>query len=275
MKKITSKKLLNYGAMSAAILGVANVSGQIVYTDIDDVTINELGTTTSVDLDQNGDIDFSLDLPNFTGGFGFVGFPGTDQGGGMGSTDNVFVGFANGNFFYGSNLAEGDIIDATSPTTDPLRRADNNFYGCAYSSSQFCGDLTDAYVGLVFQLNGNTHYGWARIDVNVPDANSGTLTLKDYAYNSVANAPILAGETLSLEDNTIEGFSSFVSDNVLTLNARTPLETITIHSITGQEVITQKLSNTTATIDLNGLSTGVYIATVSVEGKLQAIKFVK
>jgi len=86
---------------------------------------------------------------------------------------------------------------------------------------------------------------------------------------------IMAGETLSLEDNTIEGFSSFVSDNILTLNSNTPLETVTIHSISGQEVISQKLSNTTETVDLNGLSTGVYIATVSVEGKLQAIKFIK
>lgn len=268
MKKITSKKLLNYGAMSAAILGVANASGQIVFTDIDDVTMAPGDDAVLIDLDGNGSTDFSPENFDAAGGAGAVIFPGVN--GGVIAT-NGLIGTSSAGFTYPSNLAEGDVIDGTSPFILG-DRGDLNFYSCAYSNSQFCGGVTDGYIGLVFDLDGNTHYGWVRVDVS---ADATAYTVKSFAYNSVADEAIMAGQTLSLEDNTIEGFSSFVSDNVLTLNARTPLESVTIHNITGQEIISQKLSNTIETIDLNGLSTGVYIATVAVEGKLQAIKFVK
>ncbi len=275
MKKITSNKLLNYGAMSAAMLGAANVSGQIVYTDIDDITITELATGIDVNLNGNDDVDFTLYLGNFTGGPGFVAYPGTRVDNGNGSTQSAFIGFDAGGFMYGSNLVDGDIIDATSTVTDGGIRADMNFYGCAFDNSQFCGDLVDAYVGFAFLFDGNTHYGWARIDVNVTGL-SGSLTLKDFAFNSVAGEAIAAGQgALSLEDNTIEGFSSYVSNDVLTLNARIPMESLSIHSISGQELISRKLSNTSELIDLSALSTGVYVATVTIEGKSQAIKFVK
>jgi hypothetical protein len=268
MKKITSKKLLNYGAMSAAILGVASANGQIVFTDIDDVAMSPGDPAVNIDFDENGSIDFSLQNFDATGGAGAVIFPGVN-----GSTvSNSFVGFANGNFQYPSNLAEGDVIDATASTTAAATRADLNFYSCAYSGSQFCGGNTDAYIGLVFNLDGASHYGWVKIDLT---ADATTYTVKSYAFNSVAGEAISAGQTLSLEDNKIEGFSSYVSNDVLTLNARTPMESLTIHNISGQELISRKLSNSTELIDLSALSTGVYIATVSVEGKLQAIKFVR
>ncbi len=61
MKKITSKKMLNYGAMSAALLGAANAAGQVVYTDVDpDETIT---TATAggfnIDLNADGTFDFN------------------------------------------------------------------------------------------------------------------------------------------------------------------------------------------------------------------------
>lgn len=270
MKKITSKKLLNYGAMTAAILGVANANGQIVFTDIDDVTMAPGDDAVTVDLTENGTIDFSFENFDAGNGAGAVVFPGIN-----GSTNsNAFVGFANGNFQYPSNLVEGDVIDASSTTTAAGSRADLNFYSCAYSGSQFCGGVTDGYVGLVFQFNGNTHYGWAQIDLS---ADATAYTVKSYAFDATPDTAIAAGDqgTLSTEDNRIEGFSSFVKGNVLTLNSITPMESLSIHGMTGQELISRKLSNTSEVIDLSELSTGVYIATVGVEGKFQAIKFVK
>lgn len=261
MKKTISKKLLNYSAMSAAILAGANASGQIVFTDLDpDQTLGPASESFMIDLNEDGTNDFDFQIFNSAGTVLFA------------LDANGFVGFVGPSAYnYPSNLAEGTVIDGTSPVLTSVR-GDLNFNSCYYPSSQFC-DGADGFVGLVLDVSGETFYGWARINVSTP---GNELTIQEYAYNSVAGESIMVGQTtLALEDNTIEGFSSFVSDNVLTLNANTPLETVTIHSITGQEVISQKLSNTTATVDLNGLSTGVYIATVGVEGKLQAIKFVK
>lgn len=48
----------------------------------------------------------------------------------------------------------------------------------------------DKYVGLRFFVKGETHYGWARIEVSSPSQ----WVIKDYAYNATPNKPILAGQ---------------------------------------------------------------------------------
>ncbi|MCR8666116.1 hypothetical protein NO995_00335 [Aestuariibaculum sp. M13] len=58
---------------------------------------------------------------------------------------------------------------------------------CKYSWE----NTEDKYVGLQFSVNSKIYFGWARFDVK----NSNEWTIKDYAYNSKPNAPILAGQT--------------------------------------------------------------------------------
>lgn len=81
--------------------------------------------------------------------------------------------------------------------------------------------------------------------------------------------------SLSLEDNNIEGLSSFVSNDILTIEARSPLENITIYNVLGQAVINKAGGNTTERVNLSNLKSGVYIATVQTEGKVTPIKFVR
>lgn len=50
------------------------------------------------------------------------------------------------------------------------------------------------YLGIRFTINGETHYGWARFDVDVTGNAMRTL-LTGYAYNTVAGEKILAGQT--------------------------------------------------------------------------------
>ena len=52
-------------------------------------------------------------------------------------------------------------------------------------------NVTNRYLGLKFQIDGETHYGWARM--NVTTGCYYTLTLTGYAYETVANRPIAAG----------------------------------------------------------------------------------
>jgi hypothetical protein len=52
-------------------------------------------------------------------------------------------------------------------------------------------NAVDKYLGLRFMKNGVWHYGWARLDV---DAAPTYFIIKDYAYNSSADAAINAGE---------------------------------------------------------------------------------
>ena len=55
-------------------------------------------------------------------------------------------------------------------------------------------NVSNRYLGLKFKIKGNFHYGWARLKVQAGDGKiTGTLT--GYAYETVANRSIQAGQT--------------------------------------------------------------------------------
>jgi hypothetical protein len=51
------------------------------------------------------------------------------------------------------------------------------------------------YLGVRFLINGETHYGWARMNVNPTGTDSIEVVLTGFAYETQANKPINAGET--------------------------------------------------------------------------------
>ena len=51
-------------------------------------------------------------------------------------------------------------------------------------------DKSDKYLGLKFYINGKAHYGWVQLDIS----SATQWVIKDYAYNSTPNKPILAGQ---------------------------------------------------------------------------------
>lgn len=66
-------------------------------------------------------------------------------------------------------------------------------------------DVKNRYLGLTFQINGRKHYGWARVSVKItlhPLLITGTLT--GYAYETIANKPIVAGKTCGPDVITVE-----------------------------------------------------------------------
>jgi hypothetical protein len=63
--------------------------------------------------------------------------------------------------------------------------------------------VKNRYLGLKFQINGRTHFGWARLNVAWNHGFSATLT--GYAYETVANRPIITGKTKGPDEISIEG----------------------------------------------------------------------
>lgn len=55
------------------------------------------------------------------------------------------------------------------------------------------------YLGVEFSINGQTHYGWIRLDIET----NLLWYIEGYAYESVPNRPILAGETKGNSDETV------------------------------------------------------------------------
>ncbi len=274
MKKITSKnlpdRLARYGALSLAVAGISNASGQIVHTDINPDEVLAPSGEYIFDLDGDGVDDFSLNIFNAAGGAGAVIFTGTASA----VNSNGLVGAASGNYTYPSNLSSGTVIDGNSPIVNSAR-GDLNFYSCAYPGSNFCNGVTDGYIGLQFMVSGNTHYGWVRIDLS---ADAASMTIKDYAFNSTPNEAIEAGQTvLSTNDQTIVGFNHFYNATTkqLTLSANEAFSSISLYNLLGQEVIAKDLSSNNEVVDMSAVKDGVYVGTVNVNGQVATFKIIK
>jgi hypothetical protein len=60
-------------------------------------------------------------------------------------------------------------------------------------------DVNNRYLGLSFNINGQTHYGWAVLSVDLHSSRSGNaysiLTLTGYAYETIAGKSIIARQT--------------------------------------------------------------------------------
>ena len=67
------------------------------------------------------------------------------------------------------------------------------------STGLFTG-VASAYLGLQFQQDGQTYYGWARVGTPYPGLNIGWLF--DYAYQTTPGTPIFAGEGAVPEPST-------------------------------------------------------------------------
>jgi hypothetical protein len=55
------------------------------------------------------------------------------------------------------------------------------------------------YLGLQFSVNGEAHFGWARLNVTCENLHV-IATLTGYAYETVANKAIVAGETKGADE---------------------------------------------------------------------------
>jgi hypothetical protein len=256
MKKTTSeklsKRLLKYGAFSAAILGTANANGQIIYTDIADETVDATNARVAIDIDNDATGDYLFGVST-TGQFAFV-FPASSSMAAYNS--NLFVGFTSGPYAYPSNLTAGTVIDGSSPTFNG-QRGDFNYNSCAYPGSQFCNGA-DGYMGVHFDVGGNVHYGWVRIQVS---ADATSIVIKDFAYNSTPGDPIEAGQqSLSIDDFDLN------DTRIVALNKSIGLYNLSgnstnynLYDITGKVVLNGTTSDDTHVIEAASLSSGIYI----------------
>ena len=263
MSKITKnefgKKLAKYGALSLAIAGVADATGQVIYTDLDPDFSGTVGDM--LDIDFNGDAVNDVQIR-------ITSSPGYDLAQ-VAAGSNGVIAASNGGFFYASNLSYGAAIDGAA--------AFNSFGDlCAsggFAGSQFCGAA--GYVGIQFAVGTDTHYGWVQLDV----ASSGALTVMDYAYEATPDTAIAAGdegEPLGVADQAFNNFNFFMDKSGnLNLSAATAMESVTIHNIAGQQVIARNLSSSNEVVNMSALTTGVYLATVSIDGSQKTFKVAK
>jgi hypothetical protein len=72
-------------------------------------------------------------------------------------------------------------------------------------------NVRNRYLGLKFLIKGKAHYGWGRLSVKVHGCKI-TATLTGYAYETIPNKPIVAGQTHGSDDAT-DGMDSAKQEN--------------------------------------------------------------
>lgn len=209
LSSVASKRLLQYGlGIGAAAAGVP-VAGHaqannpnVVYTNAGDLTattiyfdLNAAPGGTTVSSTNFAGADFRLYENGINAGTKpRVGAYGANQ-------TNQIVAATRGtlNRSYAVALSNGATIGSLQNfVTNPY--LDNTGLGSNYSApGQSQGDFkvgTTGYIGLKLQPSGSTDafYGWAYLTFNGTGNTAGEFTLHGFAYDTVANEAILAGQ---------------------------------------------------------------------------------
>ena len=62
-------------------------------------------------------------------------------------------------------------------------------------------NVTNGYLGLKFTIKRKTHYGWARLTVRALGGAFIKATLTGYAYETIPNKAVIAGQTKAMDDS--------------------------------------------------------------------------
>ncbi|MFD2890966.1 T9SS type A sorting domain-containing protein [Flavobacterium chuncheonense] len=241
---------------------------QIIYTDIiPDYVSQNLGDSYNLDLNNDSTTDFTLISYNEIIDWFHIY---TNQG-----PNNTFIAvtpwFANP-----IPLNNGDLISQT--LTSSFQTFENIGFitaGDCCCQETICNydwkDKGDKYLGVRFIINGQIHYGWARLNVSTHSQ----WTIKDYAYQATPNIGILAGQTtaLSLNDtDTVKDITISILNKNIVVHNLNQANTYELYSITGQ-----KISNGTITKENNSINTslqskGIYILKITDSESSQSIQ---
>jgi hypothetical protein len=203
-----SKRLLAYATMAGAgVAGLAsNAAAKIIYTP----THNDIHGNYPIDLNHDGINDFRIYSYGFSGIGNLDAIP-------VHPSNKLAQATGQGCFrgYSAAALQQGAVI---GPGRDFAARAtcmaEYNFgaYG------PWVGQ-TDRYLGFEFYIDGQKHYGWARLSMNGFFCPGCDLRIFGYAYETIPNKAIIAGDEGNNEGNTAESSMKPATLGALALGA--------------------------------------------------------
>lgn len=198
---------LNSYALAAGAAGVGVLAlstpceGEIVYTPAHDVVGARSNAVFHIDLNHDGISDFTFEHGYFFSNTSFnwgsnvavVPYKRSDGNGilGHGGAFPLRAGAKIGPLGRFSSL-----LGTLAGGRGVGRSHSTEIYGLWANGGK---GLSNRYVGLKFQIDGETHYGWARVSISKFRFSA---VLTGYAYETIPNKPILAGETEGPEEGS-------------------------------------------------------------------------
>ena len=184
------RKLAIYVLASGAMLGVpVAAESATIYSGLMNITVNSSDATPYyvLDVDGNGVDDFQLDaIEQFN----------VSEVNATGLNDNRV--FTTGLGFEALNLGGSTTLPGNLKTYQ-AGKLSRTYYGNSYNpvgtKGQWSPDGDPGYLVLMFDIDGNTHYGWAQVRAYTNSGNLGevwpsSFTLVDWAWESTPGGSI-------------------------------------------------------------------------------------
>ncbi|MCA6363389.1 MAG: T9SS type A sorting domain-containing protein [Bacteroidetes bacterium] len=268
MDKTLQKKLKAYSLTAGSLTAAVAAQGQIIHTDPSPDIVIDSAATYALDINNDNTAEFSLYA------FNYLDSANSLSGYALLDVEPPVVNAVLGNLFsntypFPSALNAGDSIRPGA--TDWQDGSVNNGYqylavvlpqpGPMYGNWP---GISDKYIGVRFAAGSQTHYGWARLSVS---ADGGTITLKEYAYNTTAGQGIVAGQTtaVGVAEQPAGTPAVHVYDRTLFVNLTPEMQlggTLQVFNTTGQVVYTESINEASMRISLGDLASGVYLVQV-------------
>ena len=266
MKKNLQSRISKYTAVAGAVVSAAGAQAQVVYTDVNpdyahDAPQNNGFAVYPLDLNNDQTVDFVIAsrdtvTPNATVRLTLA----APYGAG-----NAVAGENPAGYDYALALDINSMVDSTLnwiAATNTM--AYNNNSANPYDENW--NGVTDKYLGLKFVVGANTHYGWARLDSY---AIGDSIVVKDYAFNATPNGGIMTGDmgSVSLTETQVENLVKFINKSnnsvQVVLNGNLTNGVVSVVSSTGQVVSSDTITEKTFSVDMNNLSSGIYMVNVT------------
>jgi hypothetical protein len=278
-------KLLKYSVFAGTYLLLHDVvKAEIIYTNINPDTIFDSHNEGAFfDIDNNGTFDFTVlnlsltfTTPLYSKLFDYEAVFAVPY-----AAENFLAGnsfeYYYGPIYFPYALDESTLInDKLNWINAPLQilgfhLSTNNIPNlCNYCNwyGELVIETIDKYLGLKFaDSEGLYHFGWIRCDVK--DLGR-TLIVKDYAYETIPNKPIITSDTTStnIEEFNNDNFCSFYFyNNIIYVNFIDESyfeHEIHIYSLDGKLFANYKsISELEFTLDLNGVPSGIYLINIT------------
>jgi len=173
------------GVASFALLAAIPSAAEVVYTPTTQYLVGSQGRQSlKLDINNDGQPDFALWVSQYVDDSS--GVKAFTSAGAYGFGSNAVVSSAKN---YDAALPLGAKIDVARNF-----RVDGVMAACGSADGRHSrrGPWVNAqnrYLGLKCQIDGSTHYGWARLTFQ----GCGVIAVTGYAYETVANRPLAAG----------------------------------------------------------------------------------
>ena len=281
MKQQLQKKF--YAFIVTAMMFSVSANAQIIYTDVNpDIVLNLVFSSfhseyDSLDLNNDGINDFILEASKTGTMCTCTNIHGADNDyATVYSTSLSWIADQAGGY------ALNSLIDSSLGWTNASHELAHSLHICVactqggndisyLGTSGNWANVYGKYLPLKIQVATDFYYGWIKLGVAIGGgiANSTvSITIMEYAYNSIPNQPILAGQTIAtgITENSLASSVNLYPNpatNQLTIeNGQLKIESVAIYDLSGRKVYSEnhqtQNSNSEIRIDVSKFPAGVY-----------------